>query len=237
MGRSVPLSRLGTLPLAGLPLGVLPSHRDSRFPRSVEEPESGSRRLCAGHRSGSKQVSPELVPGQQLDPGFDGVPTLSTRCRRFTFVRLPDSHLTGFRLPFPDRSRPRLLSPAASGGLGSGPVARSRRTFRHLLYSKTPQVIVRTSPSCRRGARRVAEGNLTPPPSQNRTGISRLIRLLPPSRRFGAELPDGEQTGGASSDGSQPVIRSPFSASKPFQFPTRPLHKQTIQMAQDQDAL
>jgi hypothetical protein len=40
-----------------------------------------------------------------------------------------------------------------------------------------------TSSSRRRGARRVAERNLTSPPSQIRTGHSRVIRLLPPSLR------------------------------------------------------
>lgn len=152
MGRSVSPLRIGTLLLMGLPLGVLPWHRSGRFPRSAEEPEPGSRRLCAGHRSGSRQVSPELVPGQQLDPGFDGVPTLSTRCRRFTFVRLPDSHLTGRGLPFPDRSRPRLLTPAASGGLEPDPAARFRGAFPHLLYSTMLQAVIRTSLSHLRGA-------------------------------------------------------------------------------------
>jgi len=38
---------------------------------------------------------PSLVPGQQLEPGFDDVPTLSTRRQRFTRVRLPSAHLTG----------------------------------------------------------------------------------------------------------------------------------------------
>jgi hypothetical protein len=46
-----------------LPLGFLPSHRDDRFPRSVHEPGSSSRRLYAGHRPGSKQAPPGLVLG------------------------------------------------------------------------------------------------------------------------------------------------------------------------------
>src|ERR1700692_1434035 len=36
----------------GLPLELLPSHRDDRFPRSTKEPDPGSRRLQAGCRSG-----------------------------------------------------------------------------------------------------------------------------------------------------------------------------------------
>ncbi len=36
---------------------------------------------------------PGFIPGQQLEPGFDGVPTLSTLHQRFTLVRLPGPHL------------------------------------------------------------------------------------------------------------------------------------------------
>src|SRR4030066_398650 len=39
----------------------LPYHRDDRFPRSTQEPDSGSRYLYAGRRPGSKQVSPGLI--------------------------------------------------------------------------------------------------------------------------------------------------------------------------------
>ncbi len=52
-------------------LGLLPSHRDDRFPRSSPEPDSRSRRLHAGRRLGSTQVSPNLVPGPKSNPGFD----------------------------------------------------------------------------------------------------------------------------------------------------------------------
>ena len=62
-GHSAPVPRIGTLVLVGLPLGRLPSYRDDRFPGSVHKPESDSRHLNAGRRSGSKQVSPELIPG------------------------------------------------------------------------------------------------------------------------------------------------------------------------------
>ena len=43
----------------------------------------------------------------------------------------------------------------------------------------TPEVV----PSHLRGARRVARGSFTPRPSRNRTGASRLIRLLSPDQR------------------------------------------------------
>jgi len=47
----------------GLPLERLPSHRGDRFPGYTHEPETDSRHLYAGRRSGSKRISPELIPG------------------------------------------------------------------------------------------------------------------------------------------------------------------------------
>jgi hypothetical protein len=52
-------------------LELLPSHRDDRFLRSSLKPESGSRRLNAGCRLDSKQVSSNLIPEHIPDPGFD----------------------------------------------------------------------------------------------------------------------------------------------------------------------
>jgi len=52
-------------------LELLPSHRDDRFLRSSLKPGSGSRRLNAGCRLDSKQVSPNLIPEHVPDPGFD----------------------------------------------------------------------------------------------------------------------------------------------------------------------
>ena len=62
-GCSVPIRRIGTLILVGLPLGFLPLHRRRRFPRSTQEPAPSSRRLHAGHRLDSKQVTSRLIPG------------------------------------------------------------------------------------------------------------------------------------------------------------------------------
>jgi len=59
---SAPAPRFGTLTLTGRPLESLPWHRCCRFPRSTQEPEPSSRRLRAGRRLGSKQVSPRLIP-------------------------------------------------------------------------------------------------------------------------------------------------------------------------------
>jgi hypothetical protein len=64
---SAPVSRIGTLTLVGPPLAFLPWHRDDRFSRSVQEPESRSRHLYAGRRSDSKQVSFRILPRVPLD--------------------------------------------------------------------------------------------------------------------------------------------------------------------------
>jgi hypothetical protein len=47
------------------------------------------------------RLSSELVPGQQVDPGFDTILTLSMLHQRFTFVRLLDTYLTRLFAPFP----------------------------------------------------------------------------------------------------------------------------------------
>ena len=62
-GCSAPVPRIGTLLLVGPPLGVLPSHRSDRFPRSTQEPEPRSRRLNAGRHPGHKQALPGLILG------------------------------------------------------------------------------------------------------------------------------------------------------------------------------
>ncbi len=53
-----------------------PLHRDDRFPRSAEEPESGSRRLHAGHHPGRQQGPAWAPPGLTTDPGFGVVDVL-----------------------------------------------------------------------------------------------------------------------------------------------------------------
>src|SRR3954462_2116870 len=52
---------------------------------------------------------------------------------------------------------------------------------------------------------RVARGNFTPRPSRIRTGGSRLIRLLGPSRRSNPDLPEDQQVRVASRQLTQPV--------------------------------
>src|SRR6266446_10211930 len=52
------------------PLGLLPSHRDDRFSRSIQEPDPASRRLYAGCRSGSLQDYSRTRPGSSTRPRF-----------------------------------------------------------------------------------------------------------------------------------------------------------------------
>jgi len=63
-GWSVPVPRLGTLTLVRPPLEFLPSHRDDRFPRSTQEPSSGSRHLYAGETPPKQYAVP---PGLILE--------------------------------------------------------------------------------------------------------------------------------------------------------------------------
>ena len=69
-------------------------YRNDRFTRSVPEPELSSRRLYAGHRLGSKQVAPRLIPEERLASGFDVIPyafdTSSTVCFRSPSQLVPD---------------------------------------------------------------------------------------------------------------------------------------------------
>src|SRR5664280_2731700 len=60
------------------PLEFLPYHRDDRFPRSTQEPESGSRYLYTGCRSSSKQVPLELILEISKPSSFDIVQFIST---------------------------------------------------------------------------------------------------------------------------------------------------------------
>src|SRR5262249_21911853 len=84
---------------------------------------------------------------------------------------------------------------------------------------------------------RVAERDLTSPPSQNRTGRSRVIRLLPPSLRSHALFPQDKQFGVPSRDASQPVHRRAFSAFEPLKLPSRPLSEGLVEWPEHLNAL
>jgi hypothetical protein len=100
-------------------------------PRSAPAPEPGSRHLCAGHHLANQQAPARLIPGQQLDPGFDVADTLSTLPQWFTRVRLPGSHLTHLVRLFRNAHHPGSFTGAACGGLGPPPAERSRRANLH----------------------------------------------------------------------------------------------------------
>jgi len=95
------------------------------------------------------------IPGQQLEPGFDDIPTLSTRQQRFTHVRLTSTHLTDLVRLFRNAHHPSHCAGAACGGLNPDPATRVRGAHPHLLCSKAAQSwsYIATSSSRRRGAR------------------------------------------------------------------------------------
>jgi hypothetical protein len=129
-------------PRGDRPLGLLPSHRGDRFPRSAQEPDAESRRLHAGCGSDSNQAILRTSPGLTTSSRF--------RHRRFAFdtssaVRSGSSLCTApdgilFRL-FPQRSPQRLLTDAACGGLKPAPDRRLRGTYPHLLCSIAPPFV------------------------------------------------------------------------------------------------
>ena len=82
-------------PCEGCPLDPLPSHRSDRFPRSMQEPDPGSRRLRAGCRMSRASGLRSAYPGTTTIPGSDTIHTISAFHRRFASARLPGPHLTG----------------------------------------------------------------------------------------------------------------------------------------------
>jgi len=67
-----PLCRASVLSASWFePLEPFPLHRDGRFPRSIQEPDTRSRRLYTGCRLVGREVSSSLIPGSRYIPGFD----------------------------------------------------------------------------------------------------------------------------------------------------------------------
>jgi len=98
---------------SGCSSGLLPWHRDARFPRSSQEPGHGSRHLYAGHRPDRKQVPSGLDPRTYIpEPGFDDGFSFSTPHQWLTHVRLPSPCLTGVPPPFPDPLTTQEVAPA-----------------------------------------------------------------------------------------------------------------------------
>ena len=128
---------------------------------SCQRPDQARATSVPGNRQGSKQVSPWLFPGQQLDPGYD--------CRRYAYdtsavvhSRSPSrSTPDASCAPFPWCSSPRLIhrsnprwftaSPcrAAMEGLPPSP-AQHRDHQRNLLHrnlqSRSWRTVIRVAP-------------------------------------------------------------------------------------------
>jgi hypothetical protein len=68
-------------------------HIEATGSRSAQRPGSESRHLYAGCHPGKLQNF-SICPGSTTRPGFDTVPTLSTRSWWFTAVRLSEPYLT-----------------------------------------------------------------------------------------------------------------------------------------------
>src|SRR6266436_8792078 len=121
------------------PLGLLPSHRDDRFSRSIQEPDPASRRLYAGCRSGSLQDYSRTRPGSSTHPRFRHHPwhfdTSSAVRSRSPLRTIPDGIKSRLLL---QRSPPSLLTTAACSGLTPAPDRRRRGAHPHLSYSSTP---------------------------------------------------------------------------------------------------
>ena len=121
------------------PLGLLPSHRDDRFSRSIQEPDPASRRLYAGCRSGSLQDYSRTRPGSSTRPRFRHHPwhfdTSSAARSRSPLRTIPDGIKSRLLL---QRSPPSLLTTAACSGLTPAPDRRRRGAHPHLSYSSTP---------------------------------------------------------------------------------------------------
>src|SRR5512143_2330774 len=105
---------------------------------SLFEPGSDSRHLHAGRHAGSQRISPALIPGQRLDPGFDVVLMLSTRHRWFPCGRLSDPHLTRSRRAFSLTLTTGALDPSRSRWFGAclrRPAPRGRPSSRtHIAW-------------------------------------------------------------------------------------------------------
>jgi hypothetical protein len=86
----------------GRHLRGLPWHRSTGSHVPHKSLSSGSRRLDTGCRPASRQASAGLGPKGRSRLWFrQHLEWLSIRHRRFTHVRLPDTHLTGSHPPFP----------------------------------------------------------------------------------------------------------------------------------------
>jgi hypothetical protein len=120
--------------------------RGDRFSCSMPAPATSSRHLYTGRHQGHTQAAPWLRASRNhrspLSRGPSPILGFGAVLKTFdasavvhtcsSSRRLPDPVLPGL---FPKRSPPRLLTVAASGGLGSPPARRARRANLHHWHS------------------------------------------------------------------------------------------------------
>src|SRR4051794_26238155 len=131
---SAPVLRLGTLAGAAcltgsLHIGATGSHVPHGSPdhgHAPFMPDAGW--AIIGHPPTLSQERDPLLVSTSPE-------NVSTRHQWFAHARLRDPHLTGIAGLFPQRSRQRLLTDAAWGGLKPAPESRLRRAYLHLPYS------------------------------------------------------------------------------------------------------
>jgi hypothetical protein len=133
-----PVPRIGTLILADLAAWMLP-FTSGRQVLTFREPDSASRRLHAGCRSGSLQANPRAYPGSWTHLRFRHhlwhFDTSSAVRFRSPLRTIPDGISSRLLL---QRSPQPLLTIAACSGLRPAPDCRPRGALPHLLYSSTP---------------------------------------------------------------------------------------------------
>jgi hypothetical protein len=116
-----------------------------RFSCSMPAPATGSRHLYTGHHQDSTQSASWLrarPQGAPLSRDFRPAPVLMSAFYGFDASAVVHTCSSSRRTPrptpggtFPYRSRPRLLTDAAYGGLGPPTARRSRRTYLHHWHS------------------------------------------------------------------------------------------------------
>jgi len=95
-GYSAPVVCFGTLTLTGLPLEFLPYHQTT----GSHVPHHSPIQVHAAFMPDATQAVIRFrlcfIPEQRLHPGFDVIPTLSTRHQRFIYIRLLEPYLIPF---------------------------------------------------------------------------------------------------------------------------------------------
>ena len=152
------MPRIGTLPLAVSTTWGPPSWDQGADFTPFDWPPLSGRQVLLFHASACDELTPPLhrappeqhagrslaegAPAARLCPGVTDRPRF--RCHRFAFRCVSSGSLMlVFSSPtcpnlvgtFPQRSRPRLLTDAACGGLGSPPARRARRVLLHHWHS------------------------------------------------------------------------------------------------------